>query len=130
MTNDVGSAFSIQHSAFSVQRSAFSIDPNPMITNPQQLELPERIRRLAELATDLWWTWNTQAREVFRRLDYPLWRQTAHNPVLMLRNVAPELLTIVARDPEFLRVYDAAIDALDRARAAHDTWWQRHYGSS
>mgnify|MGYP006150539211 CR=1 FL=1 len=39
-----------------------------------------------ELAADLWWTWNTAAREVFRRLDYPLWRQTAHNPVLMLKN--------------------------------------------
>ena len=29
---------------------------------------------------DLWWTWNP-AREVFRTLDYALWRQTAHNPV-------------------------------------------------
>ena len=33
-----------------------------------------------------------QAREVFRRLDYPLWRQTAHNPVLMLRNISQEQL--------------------------------------
>ncbi len=46
---------------------------------------PNACTRLPELATDLWWTWNPQAREVFRKLDYPLWRQTAHNPVLMLR---------------------------------------------
>ena len=36
------------------------------------------------LPRDLWWTWNP-AREVFRRLDYALWRQTAHNPVMMLQ---------------------------------------------
>ena len=54
------------------------------------MHLPERIKRLAELATDLWWTWTPQAREVFRLLDYTMWRQTAHNPVLMLRNLAAE----------------------------------------
>ncbi len=54
--------------------------------------IPERLQRLPELATDLWWTWNTQAREVFRKLDYPLWRQTAHNPVLMLQLISQEML--------------------------------------
>ncbi len=47
-------------------------------------QLPDRINRLEELAHDLWWSWNTDARRVFRGLDYPLWRQTAHNPVRML----------------------------------------------
>jgi glycogen phosphorylase len=91
------------------------------------MNLPPRIHRLAELATDLWWTWNPQAREVFRLLDYPLWRQTAHNPVLMLRNVSPELLGLAAQDERFLSVYDAALEALDRARSAQDTWWQRRF---
>ena len=34
--------------------------------------LPDRIGELGTLAFDLWWTWNQGAREVFRRLDYPL----------------------------------------------------------
>jgi starch phosphorylase len=89
--------------------------------------LPDRLQRLFELAYDLWWTWNYQAREVFRRLDYPLWRQTAHNPVLMLRLIAPELLERTAGDAEFLRLYDAALQALDAARLAKDTWWQRRF---
>jgi starch phosphorylase len=79
---------------------------------------------------DLWWTWNTPAREVFRRLDYPLWRQTAHNPVLMLRLVPVELLTAAATNDRFLTVYDAAMEALDAARSARDTWWQRRVASS
>jgi starch phosphorylase len=94
------------------------------------MNLPERINRLPELATDLWWTWNPQAREVFRLLDYPLWRQTAHNPVLMLRGVSDELLHLAAHDERFLSVYDAALDALDRARSAQDTWWQHRLGAS
>ncbi len=89
--------------------------------------IPERLKRLPEVATDLWWTWNPQAREVFRKLDYPLWRQTAHNPVLMLKLVSEEMLTLAAADERYLLVYDAAVDALDAARSARDTWWQdRH----
>ena len=98
-----------------------------MVTNPGSPELPERIRRLPELATDLWWTWNTQAREVFRKLDYPLWRQTAHNPVLMLRLISGDLLEQAAGNPGFLEMYDAALHALDMARSAHDTWWQHRF---
>jgi starch phosphorylase len=92
--------------------------------------IPERIKRLPELATDLWWTWNPQAREVFRRLDYPLWRQTAHNPVLMLRNVSQELLEAAAEEGNFIAVYDAAMDALDGARAARATWWQHRFSDN
>jgi len=94
------------------------------------MNLPERIKRLPELATDLWWTWNAHAREVFRLLDYPLWRQTAHNPVLMLRGVSDELLHLAAHDERFLSVYDEALDALDRARSAQDTWWQHRFGAT
>jgi starch phosphorylase len=90
--------------------------------------IPERLARLPELARDLWWSWNPQAREVFRRLDYPLWRATAHNPVLMLRQIAPELLEAAARQPEFLALYDAALAGLDAARAARDTWWRARFG--
>jgi glycogen phosphorylase len=89
--------------------------------------IPERLSRLPELAADLWWTWNTEAREVFRRLDYPLWRQTAHNPVLMLRQVSQEMLNLAAADDRFLQTYDAAVVALDGARSARDTWWQKRF---
>ncbi|HJR60282.1 MAG TPA: alpha-glucan family phosphorylase [Vicinamibacterales bacterium] len=89
--------------------------------------IPDRLGRLPELAADLWWTWNSQAREVFRRLDYPLWRQTAHNPVLMLQQVSQEMFNLAAVDARFLQTYDAAIDALDGARSARDTWWQERF---
>jgi starch phosphorylase len=101
------------------------LDPN--VTTPQVFRIPDRIKRLPELAADLWWTWNPRARDVFRRLDYPLWRQTAHNPVLMLRLAAPDVLETAAKQERFLALYDAAIDALDRARESRDTWWHQSF---
>jgi starch phosphorylase len=97
------------------------------LENPKKPTIPERLKRLPELATDLWWTWNPQARDVFRKLDYLLWRQTAHNPVLMLQQVSPEMLNLTADDDRYLLIYDAAVDALDAARSARDTWWQHRY---
>lgn len=87
--------------------------------------LPDRIRRLNELASDLWWSWNAEAREVFRDLDLPLWRFTDHNPVLLLHLVEPERLEHAAADPGFLKLYDAAAAALDMAHAGSGTWWAR-----
>lgn len=85
--------------------------------------LPERIARLEELAIDLWWSWHAEARVVFRRLDYALWRATAHNPVLMLWKIPRATLEAAAADSGFLAQYDRAIAALDDARAARNTWY-------
>ena len=89
--------------------------------------LPDRINRLYELAIDLWWSWHREAREVFRRLDYPLWRVTAHNPVRMLWLIPRDKLQAAADDPEFLRLYDTALSGLDDARAAKNTWWTKRF---
>jgi glycogen phosphorylase len=85
-------------------------------------QLPERISRLNELASDIWWSWNIDARTVFRTLDYPLWRLTAHNPVRMLHLVPAETLERAIGDSRWLTLYDGAIARLDEARAAHNTW--------
>ena len=86
------------------------------------IQLPDRIARLEELAYDLWWSWNTDARRVFRGLDYPLWRQTAHNPVRMLHAVPPDTLARAMDDREWLGNYDRSLARLDAARAAQHTW--------
>jgi starch phosphorylase len=96
-------------------------------SNTDGVALPERIGRLKELAHDLWWSWGPHAREVFRGLDYTLWKQTAHNPVEMLRSISPEHLERAAADSAFLAQYDAAIQGLEKARKAAGTWWPSKY---
>jgi len=90
-------------------------------------QLPNRISRLNDLAYDLWWSWNTDARNVFRRLDYPLWRQTAHNPVRMLQLISTETLEHAVNDADWLALHDRAVARLDGARAAHNTWVQTNF---
>lgn len=87
--------------------------------------LPPRIGRLNELAYDLWWSWNPAAREVFRDLDYPLWRFTDHNPVLLLHLVEPDRLEFASGDDAFLKLYDEAVALLDAVRSGAGTWWNR-----
>ncbi len=89
------------------------------------VELPDRIHRLDELAHNLWWSWTPDGRNVFRRLDYPLWRLTWHNPVRMLRLVAPDTLAHAIANPEWIEGYDRALARLDAARAARNTWYER-----
>jgi glycogen phosphorylase len=89
--------------------------------------LPDRIARLDELAANLWWSWHYAPRRIFRTLDYPLWRATAHNPVRMLWLVSRERLEQAARDPAYLATYDAAVAGLDAAYASDDTWMARRF---
>src|SRR6185295_3454661 len=93
------------------------------MTNPELVPLPVRIARLQELANDLWWSWNSP-RDVFRRLDYPLWRRTSHNPVRMLAEATPEMFERAVSDPIFLACYDDAILRLDAARSKQNSWWR------
>ncbi len=91
------------------------------------IDLPDRINRLGELASDLWWSWTPDARHLFRTLDYTLWRATAHNPVKMLRTVSQDAVDRVAVDAGWLDRYDRALAGLDAARTAEHTWCDREH---
>lgn len=87
--------------------------------------LPERIGRLYELAHNLWWSWHEEGRQVFRSLDYGLWRTTGHNPVRQLREMSPERLQAAAVDPAFLELYDSVMARLDADMRGENTWVAR-----
>src|SRR5881296_2113977 len=95
------------------------------MTQPQPSgpALPERIGGLAAVAANLSWSWNRNARALFRLLDPALWRRTQHNPIELLRRVAPERLAACAADPEFLRLYDVVAAAAPREASPAGTWF-------
>lgn len=94
---------------------------------PLYTRMPERINRLPELAYNLWWSWNSEARDLFRRLDYTLWRRTLHNPVQMLQEISQEKLDEAAADGVFIRHYNRAMIAFDQAMTRRDTWFETTY---
>lgn len=87
--------------------------------------LPERIGRLYELANNLWWSWHEDGRQVFRSLDYALWRTSGHNPVKQLHELSPEKLHSAAIDPTFLELYDSAMAQLDVDMLGKETWFNK-----
>jgi phosphorylase/glycogen(starch) synthase len=71
-----------------------------------QSDVPERMAVLKELANNLWWSWNTEAENIFRRMDPSLWDQVAHNPKLLLEKMDYKRLLVLEEDEEFLAELD------------------------
>jgi starch phosphorylase len=90
--------------------------------------LPDRLQPLLEIAYNLWWSWNPEAIELFRRVDTELWDEVRHNPVLLLGNIAPERLRAISDDEVFLSHMDRAHAALQRYMD-YKTWYDRIHGS-
>ncbi len=88
----------------------------------QQPPLPQRINRLFELANNLWWSWHEEGRQVFRSLDYALWRTSGHNPVMQLREISLEKLESAASDPAFIELYDSVISNFDAEMSRGSDW--------
>jgi starch phosphorylase len=90
--------------------------------------LPERIDALYEIAFNVSWSWNREARALFRLLDRPLWHLTRHNPLEQLRRVDPGRLAACSRDPKFLQLYDRVAADLKAQAADSTTWFASTYG--
>ena len=91
--------------------------------------LPERIEGLAEVATNVSWSWKRDARKVFQVLDDSLWHLTRHNPIAILRRIDPGRLSDCARDPRFLALYDTMMDEYQREQTWDTTWFAKEFGN-
>lgn len=90
-------------------------------------KMPEKLKRLPELAYNLWWSWMPEAREVFKRLDLSLWRSTQHNPVEMLREISPERLDAAAQDAAFNRLLNKVLIMFDKELDNGHLWFSAVY---
>ena len=64
--------------------------------------LPEKLTFLNELAHNLWWAWNPEARDLFKSLDPDLWKECGKNPVLLLERISFERMAQLANDEELI----------------------------
>ena len=79
---------------------------NRITVNPQ---LPKRINKLAEIANNLWWSWNSEFLKLFKRIDNDLWETCGKNPVKFLKQVSQERLENASKDILFLKDYDKIV---------------------
>ncbi|MCI7010976.1 MAG: alpha-glucan family phosphorylase [Prevotella sp.] len=65
--------------------------------------LPEELKCLDEIAHNLWWVWNFEARDLYRDLDPELYRKVKHNPVLLLERLSYERKEEIVKDKELMK---------------------------
>jgi glucan phosphorylase len=74
--------------------------------------IPERLAPLKELSKNLWWVWNSDARELFKSIDEELWEESAHNPVVLLENVSYQRYLELENDGVFMANMNVVTDWL------------------
>ncbi len=93
-----------------------------------QAKIPKSVHRLGELAYNLWWCWNTNARFLFKMLDQTLWKQTTHRPVKMLFEMSPEQIAQATSDPLFRRTFHGVLLEFDRdIKNGAQLWFPTRY---
>ncbi|MCJ7766732.1 MAG: DUF3417 domain-containing protein, partial [Thiovulaceae bacterium] len=68
-------------------------------------QLPEALKGLNEIALNLWWTWNSRGKKIFRDLNPYLWKESGHNPIAMLKKISPEAMEAASKNERFMREY-------------------------
>ena len=88
--------------------------------------LPKALEDLRVVANNLFWSWNGEITEIFRRIDYDLWKQCSHNPVKMLGMVSQARLEDLARNEGFVYQLKQARQKLEETLNS-PSWYNKIY---
>src|SRR5574344_741779 len=79
--------------------------------------IPEQLKCLDELAHNMWWSWNYEARDLWRSLDKDLYEECGENPVLLLERLGYERKEEIIKDRSIMKrmkdVYASFRDYMD-----------------
>ena len=64
--------------------------------------LPKQLECLNELAHNMWWAWNYEARNLFKSLDEKLYEEVGHNPVLLLDRLGYDRKEAIVKDKKLM----------------------------
>jgi starch phosphorylase len=72
--------------------------------------VPEALQKLDELAHNIWWVWNEDAKALFKEIDPEMWTRVRHNPIMMLQSLGYDKLEELSKDQLFLDKMNAIYD--------------------
>lgn len=64
-------------------------------------QLPPNIAKITEIAYNYWWCWDSEAKELFNRMNRKLWSEVHHNPVLLINKLSQKELNDLANQVDF-----------------------------
>ena len=97
---------------------------NKITVKPQ---LPKSINRLDEIASNLWWSWNSEYLRLLKKIDRDLWESVEKNPVKFLKRVSQERLEKASKDSSFVKEYEKVLRNYEDYMGSKDTWFSKKY---
>lgn len=91
--------------------------------------LPKPLENLRIIANNLFWTWNGEFIDLFKRIDNNLWEECTHNPVKLLGTVSQARLEDLAENEGFLYQLQQAVEKLQESMNA-PTWYDKVYAKT
>jgi len=86
--------------------------------------LPDLLKDLDVIAMNMFWSWNPEFVELFKRIDNNLWSACGHNPVKMLGSVSQAKLDELAENQGFLGQLKRAVEKL-KLYLEKPTWYEK-----
>ncbi|MFC2327070.1 MAG: alpha-glucan family phosphorylase, partial [Prevotella histicola] len=83
-------------------KSDYSNEPQWKEVNVKST-LPKELACLDELAHNMWWAWNYEARNMFKALDEELYEEVGHNPVLLLERLSYDRKEAIVKDKKLMK---------------------------
>ena len=97
--------------------------------------LPEQLKCLDEIAHNMWWAWNYEARDMWESLDAKLYEEVGRNPVLLLERLSYERKeaivkdkTIMKRVKDVYKMFRAYMDVKPNKKRASVAYFCMEYG--
>jgi len=72
--------------------------------------LPKSLSKLEELAQNIWWAWDSEAKKLFREIERPVWKEAESSPVQLLNLLNYDKLDALAKNEEFTNKVNIVYD--------------------
>ena len=82
------------------------------------------------MSFNLWWTWEPDARRLFRHLDHELWARTNHNPIRIMQLSRQSRLEELAQDKNFTRELKQVFEEFEKYLGRQDTYGKTGAGGA
>ncbi len=76
-------------------------------------QVPAELKGLSALSKNMWWSWNSDAVNLFKSLDKDLWKAVNGNPVLFLQRIGYERLAEIVQDKQLMHNIKGVCDKFE-----------------
>jgi len=93
----------------------------------ERFKLPPSLEKLGDLATNLWFSWNPDVRDLYREIDLDTWRNCGRNPVKFLERVDPQKIDVFSKNAPYLDKVNKSWDRFNQYLDHKKTTFARNY---